>query len=153
MKAFLFLILALPNFVLATQIEIIGPCKSKPLYKFNATINGKDLSVGKVTIDSFKEFDIDYVGNEDSILTIESIPTLEQSFEIVNENHIRAYGWCYQVDGFEPDVIPSEYPLSEGKLITWFIGFAEKINGVWITQCIPANTISPDHLCSNTYSK
>ena len=78
-------------------------------------------------------------------LGVESITPLGQAplgffVEAQNEKELRAYGWCYSVDGITPDLLADEYRLqgTEEK-ITWYFGFATRILGNWETQCTPVS--------------
>ena len=78
-------------------------------------------------------------------LGMESLTTLDEevlgnSMEIENDKEIRAYGWCYSVDGIAPDLLADEYVLTGNeKNITWFYGYATQILGHWESQCVPVS--------------
>jgi hypothetical protein len=78
-------------------------------------------------------------------LGVESItpigqPSLGFFLEELNDKELRAYGWCYSVDGITPDLLADEYILggAESK-ITWYFGYASRVLGHWISQCEPVS--------------
>jgi hypothetical protein len=81
-----------------------------------------------------------------SDIGLDSITPLGQAplgffLEEIREDELRAYGWCYSVDGIAPDLLADEYVLTGSeKVIAWFFGFASRIGGNWETQCRPVFT-------------
>ena len=72
----------------------------------------------------------------------------QKAIEIVSENEMYAYGWCYSVNGFEPNVYPHEVfinPEGDDQIIWWF-GFAHYLNGQWLSMCEPSYERKPDFL-------
>lgn len=96
-------------------------------------------SVGEITKEIFEEYQIPHLGTAQGINSIFHSPTGNDAFEVINSNLMRGYGWCYKVDGYEPNVYPDKYPISSNtKEILWFFGYAEYKDGAWVTQCKPA---------------
>lgn len=130
---------------LLIAFEVIGPCSLKPL----ASARLSDaLTVGEATIRTLESRRIPFQGNEHGINTILSIPTREQSLEILSRTDLRAYGWCFDIDGTIPETYADEIPLDESmKRIRWFHGYAEMKNGQWVSQCQVTAKLRPEFLC------
>lgn len=126
-------------------LEIIGPCSTKPLATLNAV---PAMTVGEATISTLNKYKIPYQGTEKGINTLYSLPTPAQSLEILSDSDMRAYGWCFDVDGEVPEEYPDQIEIHEGmKKIRWFHGYAEMKNGVWVSQCKETAKLRPDFLC------
>lgn len=130
---------------LIIALEIIGPCSEKPLHKLNL-LNG--LDVGEATVMTLSSKRIPFEGTEGTINTIMGIPKKNESFEIISNTEMRAYGWCFDVDGEIPEEYPNQIPLDEGmKKIRWFHGYAEMKEGQWVSQCQETAKLRPAFLC------
>lgn len=149
LKSLLFILccfaISLP--AMALEISFIGPCDKKPLIKENLT--GNYAHVGALTIDFLNKKKIPYLGNERGLKSVFNTPVGDALMEVVSDNEMRAYGWCYFVNDLGPDVFADEYPLDAGiKKIEWLFGFAHYKNGQWISSCTPAFTVRPKFLCN-----
>jgi hypothetical protein len=72
---------------------------------------------------------------------IRSIAGLGTGVERISNTEIRAYGWCYTVDGFEPSVMPDQYLMeNQDATILWFYAYSTLKDDVWINQCVPFPT-------------
>jgi hypothetical protein len=107
-------------------------------------------SVGAITKILFEEYHIPHLGTSQGMNSIFHSPTGSDAVDVIGRNHMRAYGWCYKVDGFEPSEYPDKYPVSkETKEILWFFGYATYKDGQWITQCKPAYNTPNSSVCKN----
>lgn len=126
-------------------LEIIGPCSQKPLHRLNLL---EGLTVGEATVKTLSARRIPFQGNDRAINTIVNIPTQDQTLEILSNSDMRAYGWCFDVDGEIPEEYADQIPLHEGmKKIRWFHGYAEMKGGQWVSQCQETAKLKPTFLC------
>ena len=146
MKAIILFIL---NFnIVAGTIRFIGPCNETPLAHYDININSES-NVGVVTIDILKKNKISYIGSELGLNSIFDTPVDKEAIEFLSPNELMAYGWCYSVNGFEPNSYPHEYSVSQGDDILWWYGYAHYKDGRWLTQCTPSYKRKSDFLCLN----
>ena len=142
-----YLILLLVSFnALAVDINFIGPCDKKPL--LTGSLGNKYETVGDITIQFLNKNNVRYEGNTRGINTAFNTPVGDAALEVISDTEMRAYGWCYFVDGMGPDVFADEYPMdAKIKRIDWIFGFAHYKNGTWIYNCTPAFKIKPKFIC------
>jgi hypothetical protein len=105
-------------------------------------------NVGSVTLKGLDEAGIPYVGTSAGISSIGDSPSGEKAMEILSSTHLRAYGWCFSINGVEPASMPNEINItSNDDLIHWYYGFAEYKDGQWITYCTPTHEAKPKYIC------
>lgn len=144
----LFFALAVMMPVQATVLEFIGPCSEKPL--FAEQVTGVYSNAGTLTVKTLEEKSIPFLGAEEGINSIFSTPVGLDAMEVISDNEMRAYGWCYNVDGEYPDVFANQVVVSSETLkVQWIFGYAYYLNGEWISQCEPSYKIKPQFLCGN----
>ena len=147
MKIFILLFIASMN-LKAVEITFIGPCDEDFIMKKN--VSEAYRNVGELTIGTLKKFNIPFIGTPEGISSIFETPIGDRALEVVSDIEMRAYGWCYSVDGFSPELYPHQVPVySHTKSIVWHYGFARYYKGQWVTQCTPAHTIKPKFLCED----
>lgn len=107
-------------------------------------------NVGELTIETLRKFNIPFKGTEQGLASAFETPTGDESIEIISDAEMRAYGWCYSVDGVSPELYPHEVPVSSAtKSIVWHFGYARYLRGQWVTQCTPAWKVRPAFLCKD----
>lgn len=107
--------------------------------------------VSKITHYMFENFEVAFNGDENSISSILGSPTGDQSIEIVSNEHMFIYGWCYEVDGVQPDVLMSQFLVDprNHKEIRWIFGYAEYFRGEWLSYCTPVYKNPRAFICDN----
>jgi hypothetical protein len=146
MKALFLFLLSFNLF--AVELKFIGPCDSNPIARVE--VFESYANVGELTIKTLEKFDIPFKGTEQGLASAFETPTGDDSVEILGDTEMRAYGWCFSVDGESPDLYPHEVSVSAStKTITWLFGFAHYKNGQWLTQCTPAHQVKPRFLCED----
>ena len=124
----------------AIEWEVIGNTSMVPVHrgKFEADLK---KSAGELTVQILTTHQIPFVGNEAGINSILNTPTGDKAIVIVSNDTMRVYGWCFEVDGVQPDVMPDKYfiPAQNSKL-SWFYAFSLYEKGEWKTYCTPAHT-------------
>lgn len=131
----------------AIELNFVGPCSKKPVLTVN--VPEKFNNVGELTVKTLTKLSIAFIGSEQGIASVFGTPIGDESVEIISDYEMRAYGWCYSIDGFAPEVYPHEVPVTSAtKVITWHFGFARYYKGEWVTQCTPSYSVKPEFLCS-----
>jgi hypothetical protein len=146
----LFLLLFFFSFPsMAIELKFIGPCDEN--FIMRTEVSDEFTNVGELTTLTLKKFGIPFIGSEEGLSSVFSTPVGKDAIEVISNDELRAYGWCYSVDGVAPEVFPHEVRITaETKSIVWHFGFALFHKGEWVTQCTPAYSIKPDFLCKGT---
>jgi hypothetical protein len=130
----------------ALTLEVVGPCSETPVHRLEASVR-PGSSVGAVTVSLFEAHGIPYQGTEAGLNSILNTPMGDDAIELISDRELRAYGWCYEVDGRQPDLMPDQVRIEGSEHILWFYGFAHYKNGSWLTYCEPAHKIRPAKFC------
>lgn len=146
MKIAIFLLLLSFN-TQAAKIEIIDPCNQEIRYKKNLKVD--KINLGSFSLMAFEELGLPYLGDKFSILSILDTPTGSEAIEVLEDNQMKAYGWCYSINGVSPEVYPNEIEVNNSDQVTWWFGYALYQNGQWLTQCTPSYKNPPQFLCQN----
>ena len=137
-------------FVLPTKavlLTIEAPCSGKAVQRDV----WKDLprSVGDLTVATLTRAKIPYVGNELGIHTMLGTPMGQEALEVITPMEMRSYGWCYEVDGKAPEVLPAYFEVNKShKTIVWFFGYAHYVAGDWVSQCEKVSESKPSFICA-----
>lgn len=146
MKTFLALFL-FPFILQAAQIEIIGACSEDPILKESLDIIPGE-TLGDFTKRAFKKFQIEYIGSDLGISTIQGLPNENQTFEILSKEKMRAYGWCYLHNNVEPPLYPNEMKMVDNNdTVQWFFAYANYDKGQWLSMCEPSWQIQSSFVC------
>ena len=130
----------------ATSIEFIGPCDQKPLLESN--IKFAYENIGELTLGILEKFNAQYSGTEQSLTQAFDTPVGLNALEVINDEEMRSYGWCFKIDGVIPKDFPSDIVLNEKiKMISWYYGYAYYKKGRWLNWCQEAYKIKPSFLC------
>ncbi len=133
---------------LAATIEIKNLCDDSSYYQESFIILN-DTTVGHITTFMLENAKIPFVGNENGINSILNTPTGLDAYEVLADDHMRVYGWCYSVNGKQPTRLISEYVIDRNKHdhIVWFYGFAEFKANKWTTYCHPVYKQPTSFIC------
>ncbi|AZZ37027.1 hypothetical protein CIK05_09555 [Bdellovibrio sp. qaytius] len=138
--------LLLPLQVYALTFEVIGPCSDQPFYETSTTL--KHTNLGHLTEFLLNKGSIPYTGDATGIGSINGSPVGDDALEVLSDSTMRAYGWCVEVDGVQPDVMPDKVMISENvKHIRWFYAFSLYVSGEWTQYCTPAHTVKSAQIC------
>ena len=94
-------------------------------------------NVGQVTFDVFtnaaRAGRLTFQGYPSGIVAIDG----EGNDEVViSDREMKAYGWCFSVNGITPSTMPDRTPLlTENVQIVWYYAFAHYLNGAWVSMC------------------
>lgn len=143
MKIVLFFLLSSISLnVLAVTFEVRNPCRDEVLIQssvpFDKSLN---QSVGEFTIKQLQLHKVTYIGSAESLSSIFSTPHGDDSFDVVSNQEMYAYGWCYHFNNIEPNVMPNKIFLKNNSdHVVWFYAYSHYLNGEWITMCTPSFT-------------
>lgn len=143
---FIFLLIVSTN-AHALTYEVVGACDSKPVFQGNLDFAGIAKSVGAASIEIFERDKIPYIGAENGMNSILGTPTGMDAIEVINREELRAYGWCYEVDGRQPTEMPDQLILQGGEHLRWFYAFSLNRRNEWVSYCDPAFVVKPEALC------
>lgn len=136
------------DFSWAQSLTIQGPCSAQPLHRYEVS-EWNEQHVGAFTLQALHALNLNYEGNERGINSIDGSATGMDALEILSESEMRAYGWCYRVNGLAPEQFPDEIMLTAiTDQVEWFFAFAHYKEGVWISQCEPAYLLKPNRFCA-----
>jgi hypothetical protein len=147
MKTLLLLLLIVSCNAHAITFAVIGPCSSKPLHAGNFPTDLSE-SVGKISLDIFDAHKIPYVGSADGMSSIVNTPVGDDALEILSDTKMRAYGWCFSINGEVPDRLSSQVNFENQKdYLTWFYAYSTYDQGVWTDYCVPSYKIKSPQFC------
>lgn len=135
---------------LAVQIKITRPCSNELTIDSNYSIPGSQ-KLGDVTVMFLNSKNISYEGSASGILSIFNTPVGVDAYEVISDNQMNAYGWCYSINGLAPELMPDQVDVHENDEILWWYGYATYKNGAWITQCTPSVERSSSKFCKNIH--
>lgn len=131
----------------AVYFTVIGACSEKPVHSGSFKTDLED-SVGKISMDIFDFNKIPYVGTEHGMNSIINSPVGLDAMEVISDSKMRAYGWCFSVNGVIPDVLASEtYFSKQNDVLNWFYAYSTYDQGVWTDYCVPAYKIKSPQFC------
>lgn len=84
---------------------------------------------------------------DDSVIQILNTPIGVDGYEIISDEEMYVYGWCYDVNGKFPEELMSTFKVSNSDTITWSYGFSHYLKGKWLTYCTPAYTRQWSKIC------
>ncbi|MCK6596194.1 MAG: DUF4430 domain-containing protein [Bacteriovoracaceae bacterium] len=130
---------------LAHELSVIGPCLEKPM--FLVDVADKFETVGDLTIHTFNKNGIPYLGNERGINVIFNSPIGDASLEVISDTEMRAYGWCFFVNGEVSMEYADETYLNPGDKVEWIYSYALYSKGEWKSMCNPSYKIKSEFIC------
>jgi hypothetical protein len=133
---FLLFFFSVPTYAL--RVEFIGPCDSRPFLSRDYTSSPND-TIGDVTINLLQNAGIPFLGDSKGINQIYNSPIGLDAMEVISNNEMLAYGWCYELDGKILESYPDEVKVGHGKKLKWFYGYAHYLDGIWIAQCLASH--------------
>lgn len=139
--------LLFPILVHALSFEVVGPCRAEPEFQVVEVELAADSTVGSASVEILDRHKIPYIGSELGFNSILNTPVDKEAIEFPAPGEIRAYGWCFEVDGEQPMNMPHEIGLKGHERVRWFYAFGLYRRGEWISYCTPAHTVKPAKLC------
>lgn len=118
----------------AVRVDIEDPCTGK-LVASSHQVEGEGVSLGELTIKALEGLGISYLGSDAGISSMFNTPTGLDAMEVLSDTDMKAYGWCYLVDGKLVDRYPDEIVSKGVETVTWFYGYALMENATWVSMC------------------
>ena len=131
----------------AVTFDVIGACSSTPLYegRFRTDIGE---NVGVLSMEFFEDQSIPYSGSEAGFSSINHSPEGLLAIEVLSDTKMRAYGWCFSVNGVVPNTLANEtYLKKQNDYISWFYAYSTYDQGVWTDYCVPSHKIKAPQFC------
>ncbi len=131
------------------ELLIEHPCQSKSILQSTFTSMASDESVFSLTKSELSKNKIDSVLASNGVISILGYIPPEKSVEVIGPTKMRAYGWCYSINGLIPDEMPDQILLSSNDSIKWFLSFSTFENNQWIDYCVPVTSSleASDFIC------
>jgi hypothetical protein len=132
----------------AITYEVIGPCSEKPVYDGKLNLEELKTNLGIFSMTLFDQQKIPYQGSESGFNSIINTPTGLDAMEVISDTKMRAYGWCFSVNGISPDVMPDEFFFKNNNdKLVWFFAYSTYDKGEWTDYCIPSYKIKAEQFC------
>ncbi len=130
------------------EITVEDPCSSQAwLTEEVALVPG--TSLGQMSLEAFDRADLTYQGSPAGILSIRGLVPSNKALEIRADGSMRAYGWCYLLNGSKLEKMPDQaFPENERDQIVWYLGFATYQNGSWGDYCIALAESQKQYMCA-----
>ena len=139
--------LAFSRNVSAVTFSVVGPCSHESVYSGSFKTD-LDESVGATSIDIFQAHNIPYKGSDSGMSSILDTPVGDEAIEILSDTKMRAYGWCFSINGVIPDVLSSEISFTkQNDHLNWFFAYSTYDQGVWTDYCVPSHKIKAQQFC------
>ncbi len=141
-----FILFLLSNTV-AGNFIIHHPCEKSPI--LNSNYSFESNNVLDLTKKLISKNSIPSELADNGVKSILNYVTGDDALEIISDTKMRAYGWCYSVNGISPDVMPDEFSIEQNDQVDWFLSYSTYDSGVWIDYCKPVhlNPESQKHIC------
>lgn len=133
--------------VIASHLIVHNPCSVTPWLDVAGSAQVGD-SIGKATVATFVVHDVAFIGNEAGINSIRGTVTGDDALEVLSNREMRAYGWCFKVNGDESGLFANQAKIaSVDDVIEWTFGYAHYLDGRWISMCTPTQGEQPPYIC------
>ena len=149
MKTLLALLLTLSPQAFAATISVIAPCEDQVAHEVSLTLESDIENIGELSVQAFEEMKLPFAGTARGMNSILNTPTGLEAMDIISDEEMFAYGWCYSVNGFSPEVFADEVKAQEDDHVLWWYGYAHYQAGQWLTQCTPSYTRRDSDFCQN----
>jgi len=133
----------------ALDFTIVGPCNKAPL--FNKKINvSAEVNLGELSVAVLTKNQIPFKGAAEGINSIYNTPVGIDAIEVVSDTKMRAYGWCFSIDGEVPDKMPDQIPVfKDSKKVLWWFAYSTQDMGKWVDYCVPSYNVRAAQFCGN----
>ncbi len=124
----------------ASQMTIDHPCLNDPILETKSLIDANSDNVFSFTKKQIEDKSIEAVLGSDGVISILGYVTGERSLEVISDNKMRAYGWCYSINNEVPDLMPDQIKLTNADVIRWYLSYSTYDNGHWVDYCVPVKS-------------
>ncbi|MGZ5279863.1 MAG: hypothetical protein ACXWC9_07975 [Pseudobdellovibrionaceae bacterium] len=141
---FIFLFCGLAH---GARLKVIGPCSADPLFETETSLQ-PGTTLGDWTIDLLIKNQIPHKGDRSGIQSILNSPVGDDSFEILSDTQMRAYGWCVSVNNEQPGLMPDQVILNDPQSeVVWFYAYSLYNRGDWKDMCTPSHQVKSSFIC------
>ncbi len=138
----------IPSLFVAARLLVQDPCGDGPWLDAEVTA-GAEVSVGQATVAGLEANAMPYRGDASGIVSIRDTVSGDAAIEVINNVEMRAYGWCFSLNGVEPSEMPDKVPVTgEDDVVRWYFGYAHYRNGEWLSYCTPTHLERPHYICN-----
>ncbi|MFT6068315.1 MAG: hypothetical protein ACJAT2_000082 [Bacteriovoracaceae bacterium] len=138
-------ILLLSSSLFSAEVYFQGPCDKESF--LSAKVSGENLTAGGITISALEDSKTEYIGSEGGLNSVIGTPIGMEAIEVISNTKMRAYGWCYEIDGFQPAAMPDEIVLEGDEVIRWFFAYSTYEDGNWKDYCVPSYELKSPFIC------
>ncbi len=138
MKAIILFLI--PMYAYSANITIEKPCSQETI---EFSVSPQNSSLGQIMIEILDYNRIEYQGNTQGINSLLGTAVGLESYEVLSDERMRVYGWCYSVNGQNIEKLMSNYFPTKSDNIRWFYAYAEIIKNDWISYCTPVSLDLP----------
>jgi hypothetical protein len=132
---------------LAIDFVVQDPCSATAWLQTTIDFEAAK-TVGELSIEALAAHGIPFVGTAAGINAIRGSVVSDQALEVISDRRMRAYGWCYRLNGIVPDVLPDKVsPRSMQDRIEWFFAYATYDGGAWTDYCTATHLSRPAFIC------
>ena len=126
----------------ALTFEITAPCSKEAASEGSIDLPSAPMTLGAATMLILHKEGLPFVGSDRGLNSLLHTPVGDQSLEVLSDSHMKAYGWCFEVNGRIPDELAHQFRLKGPEHLRWFYGYAEYKDGEWVSFCnqAPVNT-------------
>lgn len=133
MRVFLSLIVLGSLNAHALTFKVIGK-NSEILFSADTEVSVPQ-TVGQISVELFNKNQIPFIGDIDGIASVHGI---ESELDLISDTDMKAYGWCYSVNGSVPEDFVHKVSITTQETeLVWFYGYAYFNSGEWVSQCVP----------------
>ena len=131
----------------AARVVVHAPCDSKTWLDAQVpVVPGKSL--GFLSVTTLTRYGIPFIGTEAGLHSIRGTVTGDKALEVVSNRELRAYGWCFHLNGKEPAELADQVFLqSSSDTVQWFFAYAHYLDGKWVAMCVPTHVSRPSYVC------
>ena len=124
------------------------PCQHREAYSEEFD-KEKFETAGDLTIHMLNKSRIPYQGTERGINQIFDTPLGLDALEVVSDEVMYAYGWCFTLNGKITENYASDIYLDDYKNanITWFYGISKFDKDKWVSMCQKATLRKDSPVC------
>lgn len=134
----------LPVISFAAELEIVGPCSERAVYSFE--VGDKFDTVADLTFYLLDKNRIPYTGTNKGITTLINAPSGDAALEVLSDTKMRAYGWCFFVNGKMSLDYADEVYLNPGDKVQWIYSYAW-FDREWKSMCNPSFKVKSPQIC------
>jgi hypothetical protein len=131
-----FLVLVIINFLSFYANAVIVEVRGKlgaPLFLSEANYKIPS-NVGEISVQALDKGKVPYTGGS---FGLAKIFDLGNDIVVISKTEMKAYGWCFDIDGLVPETMADEtLVVDQNSKIIWYYAYAHYKDGNWIGQCV-----------------